>query len=274
MTTKIILSSIMACSVSMALAVPKGINYKAATKGTFRTLSNQAFKSGEELKYRLHWGAIDGGEVKIKISDSNKKVKGRSLMHVVAEGRTLPTFDMVYKVRDRYESYIDKTGLFPWIFVRRVDEGGYKIKQDYTFYQHKSMVNQGDGKAPVQVPNFVQDMVSSYYYARTLDFTNAKVGQIYTVPTFVDGETFNLQIKYMGKETIKLRKGKFKCLKFQPVVIEGRTFKNSDDLQVWITDDKNRIPILVKADIFLGSIKMEVVEYKNLLNPIAKVEKK
>jgi len=181
---------------------------------------------------------------------------------------------MVYKVRDRYESYIDKDGMFPWIFVRRVNEGGYKIKQDYTFFQHKKVVDLGEDNKMTKVPSFVQDMVSSFYYARTLDFTDIKPGKIFTISTFVDGETFDLKVKYITTETVKLRKGKFRCMKFQPVVIEGRTFKKSDDLEVWITADKNRIPILVKANIFLGAIKMEVVDYKNLLNPIAKVGKK
>ena len=258
---------------SAASAIPPGESFRHVSASSFRTVSNSSFKAGEELRYRLHYGIIDAGEAIIKVKNSSKKVKGRSLLHVVAEGRSLPAFDPVYRVRDRYESYIDKDGLFPWVFVRRVNEGGYKIQQDYTFFQHQNKVDVGNGKQQ-KVPSFVQDMVSSYFYARTLDYSNAKVGQVFSFKTFVDEEVFELKVKYMGKETIKLRKGKFRCLKFQPVVIEGRTFKDSEDLKVWITDDKNRIPILIKAEIFLGSIKMEVVEYKNLLNPIAKVEKK
>ena len=179
----------------------------------------------------------------------------------------------MFRVRDRYESYLDKDGMFPWVFVRRVNEGGYKISQDYTFFQHKKTAKVTKG-SEMEVPSFVQDMVSSFYYSRTLDFSSLKVGDQLSIKTLVDDEVIDLKVKYMGKETIKLRKGKFRCLKFQPVVIEGRTFKKSDDLKVWITDDKNRIPILVKANIFLGALKMEVVEYKNLLNPIAKVERK
>lgn len=271
---KVIFTSILSLSFLGAMAVPAAIDYTLSAAGSFRSVKNQAFKVGEELRYRLHYGAIDAGEVNIKVENSSKKVKGRSLLHVVAEGKSLPTFDMVYKVRDRYESYIDRDGMFPWVFVRRVNEGGYKINQDYTFFQHKNQVDLGKDNKLAKVPSFVQDMVSAYYYARTLDFDNIKPGKVYTIPTFVDEETFDLKVKFIGMETIKLRKGKFKCMKFQPVVIEGRTFKKSDDLEVWITADKNRIPILVKANIFLGSIKMEVVEYKNLLNPIAKVDKK
>lgn len=257
------------CSASFA--VPQQFKVKEYSTTSFRTISHSTFKAGEELKYRLHYGAIDAGEAVIKVKKSDKKAKGRSLLHVVAEGKSISAFDMFFKVRDRYESYIDEKGVFPWVFVRRVNEGGYKINQDYTFFQHKSKVDNGEGKQ-FEVPKFSQDMISSFFYARTLDYDNAKVGQTFTVQTFVDDQMYDLKIKYMGKETVKLRKGKFKCMKFQPIVQEGRIFSSSEDLQVWITDDKNRIPILVKSKILVGSIKMEVVDYKNLANPIAKVE--
>ena len=268
------LTTLALCAlVGSAVAVPKGGTGSELAVTGFRTVSNKAFAAGEFLRYRLHYGWVDAGEATIEVKESSRKVKGRSLLHIIGIGKSLSAFDVVYRVRDRYESYVDKQGLFPWVFVRRVDEGGFKINQDYTFYQHKDQVDVGNGKT-YDTPKFCQDMVSSFFYARTLDFTNLKPGDIVEVPTFVDEEIFHLKVKFMGRETIKLRRGKFRCMKFQPIVQEGRTFEKSDDLQVWITDDKNRIPILAKANIIFGSIKMEVVEYKNLLNPIAKVEKK
>src|SRR5690606_14615822 len=117
---------------NIAVAIPPSESFHFTSSSSFRTVSNKSFKAGEELRYRIHYGPIDAGEAIIKIENSTKKVKGRSLLHVIAEGRSLPAFDPVYRVRDRYESYIDKEGLFPWVFARRVNEGGYKIEQDYT----------------------------------------------------------------------------------------------------------------------------------------------
>jgi hypothetical protein len=238
---------------------------------TYRKVTNDAFKVGEELRYRLHYGFIDAGEAVLTVKSCDKKVNGRELLHVEGVGRTLGGFDWFFKVRDRYESYLDAEGMFPWLFVRRVNEGGYEIKQDYTFMQHKSKVDNGEGKT-FDVPMNVQDMISAFYYARTINFDNAKKGDVFTVNCFLDDQMYPLKIKFLGKETISIREGKYRCLKFVPVVQTGRIFKTEDDLNVWITDDKNKIPILAKAKIAVGSIKMEVVEFKNLASPLAKVK--
>ncbi|MFP5471285.1 MAG: DUF3108 domain-containing protein [Bacteroidia bacterium] len=242
----------------------------AENEVTLRQVKHNAFGVGEKLTYRLHYGAIDAGEAIIKVESASKKIKDRELLHVVGEGKSISAFDWFFKVRDRYESYIDKDGVFPWLFIRRVDEGGFKINQDYTFYQHKKKVS--DGQTLYNVPENIQDMISSFYYARTLDYSTAKVGDVFTINTFVDGEIFPLKIKYLGKETVKIRNGKYRCLKFAPVIQTGRVFKSEEDLNVWITDDGNKIPLLAKAKILVGSIKMELTKYENLANPIAKVD--
>ncbi len=237
----------------------------------FRTIKNEAFKEGEVLRYRVHYGFVDAGEAILKVNACDKKVQGRKLFHVEGTGKSLGAFDWFFKVRDRYESYMDDQGVFPWLFVRRVNEGGYEIKQDYTFLQNKNKVDLGEGKS-MDAPAHIQDMLSSFYYARTLNFENAKVGDVFTINTICDAELFPLKIKYMGKETVSLRSGKYRCMRFVPVVSTGRVFKKNEDLSVWITDDKNKIPILAKAKIFVGSIKLEAVEFKGLANPVAKVK--
>jgi hypothetical protein len=236
-----------------------------------RSINYKSFAAGEKLTYRLHYGAIDAGEATLRVEKSSKKVRDRELLHVIGEGKSISAFDWFFKVRDRYESYIDKDGVFPWLFIRRIDEGGFKLSQDYTFYQHKKKVT--DGKKTFNVPENVQDMISAFYYARTIDFSKAKPGDIFTINTFVDNEIFPMKIKYAGKETIKIRNGKYRCMKFYPVIQTGRIFKHEEDLSVWISDDGNKIPILAKAKILVGSIKMELTDYENLANPISKVEK-
>lgn len=244
---------------------------KTTSTATYRKVEHTAFVAGEELRYRMHYGFVDAGEAVLKVKECEKKINGRKLLHMEATGRTISAFDWFYVVRDRYESYMDSEGVFPWLFVRRVNEGGYIINQDYAYLQHKKKVDNGEGKS-FDIPEAAQDMISSFYYARTLDFSNAKKGDIFTIPVFYDDTNFPLKIKYMGKETIKLRMGKYKCIKFAPVVEKGRVFKSEDDLSVWISDDQNKIPLLAKAKILVGSIKMEVVEYKNLAGPISEVK--
>jgi hypothetical protein len=238
----------------------------------YRKVENSAFQTGEKITYVLHYGILNAGEATLEVKKTDKKINGRKVLHVVGTGRSISAFDLFYKVRDTYESYIDEESIIPWTFVRRVNEGGYKINQDYSFDHPKKKVDNGTGKK-FDVPTNVQDMISAFYYARTMDFSKAKTGDIFTINLFYDDTNFPLKIKYMGKETVSIRMGKYKCMKFIPVVEKGRVFKSEEDLTVWISDDKNQIPILAKAKIMVGSIKMEVQEYSGLASPISKVKK-
>lgn len=234
-----------------------------------RSVKQDAFARGEILKYRLHYGAMNAGTATIEVKDEVKEIGGRKTYHVVGLGQSKGAFDWVFKVRDRYESYIDEDALAPWIFIRRVDEGGYKIDQDYIFNHFTKKVNTGSDNI-FDVPDYCQDMISCFYYARTVDFSNAKEGDVFEFSGFVDKEVFPIKIKYIGKETISADIGKVRCLKFCPIVQKGRIFKKEEDLQVWITDDKNHVPIRAKASILVGSIKMDLTEYSGLANPISK----
>ena len=235
----------------------------------FRKIKNESFKVGEKLTYRLHYGIIDAGEAVLEVQESKIKAKGRDLFKVVGVGRSIRAFDWFFKVRDRYESYIDTESIIPWFFIRRVNEGGYKIKQDYTLHQDLQFVDDGNNK--INTPKNIQDMLSAYYYARTLDFQSAEIGDIFEFNTIVDEEIFPLKIKFLGREEIKIRTGKYKALKFCPIIQTGRVFQKEEDLTVWISDDKNKIPLCGKAKILFGSIKLEVIKYEGLLNPIAKL---
>ncbi len=242
----------------------------AGPDGTsLRTIKNEAFARGERIKYRVHYGFVDAGEAVIEITQDNKQIAGRNTMHVVGKGYSKGAFDWFFKVRDQYESYIDEDAVVPWVFIRRVNEGGYKITQNQVYNQYKGIVD-SDGKS-FTVPDGIQDMISAFYYARTLDFSNAKEGDMFNLTCFMDNEIFPLKIKYVGRENVELGIGTFKCLKFRPVVQKGRIFKHEEDLNVWITDDKNKIPVRAQASILVGSIKMDLKEYSGLANPISKV---
>ena len=232
---------------------------------------NNAFAPGEYLRFRLHYGIIDAGEAELTVKDAPRSFFGRPAYHIVGTGQTLGAFNWFFKVRDRYETYLDANGVFPWVFIRNIEEGSYTKHQTYRFFQHKAAVQTHKGETFSILP-FSQDMLSSFYYARTLDFTHAKVGDVFTIPAFVDDEKYPVKIKFMGREELKSRTGTYRCLKFVPVVQEGRIFEEEEDLTVWISDDKNKVPILAKAKVLVGSIKMELVEYANLVNPIAKVD--
>jgi hypothetical protein len=77
----------------------------------------------------------------------------------------------------------------------------------------------------------------------------------------------------MGRTTLNLDKGKFKVMIFMPVVMKGRVFKNEEDLTVYVSDDDNKIPLQIKANILIGSVKMTLTDYSGLKNPLtSKIE--
>ena len=232
-----------------------------------RTQPNEAFIRGEKLTYRMHYGFINAGEVVMQVTDENKLIGGRNTFHVVGTGYTNSSFDLFFSVRDKYESYIDEDAIVPWLFMRRVNEGGYKISQNEIFNHNKHTMDK-DGKC-FDVPENVQDMTSAFYYARTMDFSNAKAGDVFQFPCFVDDTVWPLRIKYIGKETINSDIGKIRCIKFHPVVQKGRVFKKEEDMTAWISDDKNKIPVRAEAKIAVGSVKMDLTEYSGLANPLA-----
>ena len=232
---------------------------------------NIAFKEGEVLTYRMHYGAMNAGMAVLEVKPDLIEVNGRKVYHIVGNGFTIGSADWFFKVRDRYETYMDKDALLPWLFVRRVDEGGYKFSQDYSFNHYTKKVDIGNGEK-YDVPLGVQDMVSAFYSARNLDLSNAKEGDTYSVDCFVDKELWPLKIKFLGREEIKTDLGKFRCLKFVPIVQKGRVFKKDEDLLVWISDDLDHMPMRAQAKVLVGSIKMDITAVKNLSNPCRKVD--
>ena len=234
------------------------------------SMNNDAFKRGELLSFRLHYGVIDAGIASLAVTEEAREIGGRKTFHVVGLGVSKGTFDWFFKVRDRYETYIDEEAMVPWVFVRRVSEGGYQMKQDYVFNHYSEKVDVGEGKTYDIEPN-MQDMLSAFYHARNLDLSSAKPGEIYSLKCFMDKEVWPLKIKFIGRETVTTDAGTFKCLKFRPIVQKGRVFKKEEDLNIWITDDKNHIPVKGQANILVGSVKMELTNYSGLANPVSKV---
>ncbi|MCC6385625.1 MAG: DUF3108 domain-containing protein [Bacteroidia bacterium] len=239
----------------------------SAEEEVFKKVPNHAFTLNEALEYRVHYGLINAGEARLEVQSDIKTRNGRKTYHVIGTGKTTGMFDWFFKVRDRYESYIDTQSLLPVHFVRRVNEGGYIINQDVDFnhYENKAVSQ----KATINVPDNIQDLISAYYYARNLNFDTAKTGSVYPLSTYLDDEVIDLKLKYIGKEKIKVSAGTFNCLKFRPVLQKGRVFKEQEGMTIWISDDKNKIVIRAEAEILVGSVKMDLKQYSGLANSLS-----
>jgi len=267
-------SSIVSIVVAGGLLAftPDNEKLKAETD-PLRNLKQSAFKKGEFLRYDVSYGFFDTAEATLEIKKTSKKINWRNTMHIVGKGWSKGALNWFFKVEDRYETYIDEEAILPWKFIRHVREGGYKLDRNISFnhYSNKATVFENDKKNYSVEPNS-QDLLSAFYYARTLDLQSAKTGQEYIINTFFDREMYPLKIKFLGKEEVKTELGTFNCLKFRPLVEEGRVFKEEEDMTIWISDDANKVPIRVKSDLLVGSINMDLVEYKNLVGSLNEVD--
>jgi hypothetical protein len=229
-----------------------------------RYSANQAFTYGEELNYRVHYGFINAASIKIKVADKPADIKGRSTYNIEAKGRTYSSFDWAYRVRDHFETYLDSQSIAPLKYFKSVEEDKYK-DVDLVYYDHEKKYMVGKKKS-MAMPSYVQDIVSGMFYARTIDFNSAYVGQTFPIDIYLDQKIYNLKFKYVGKEVIRTDVGKVRCIKLQPQLVVDRVFKDEDDMTIWVSDDLNKVPIRVQADIYVGSLKVDLTSYKGLRN--------
>lgn len=246
--------------------------YSSNGQKVFRTIDNKAFKAGERLKFRIHYGFIDAGNATMEIKSEMKNIGGRPCYHIVATGETVGAFDWFFKVRDRYESIVDSQAIIPWLFFRRVNEGGYTVNQNVSF-NHFTDSAKSDKKT-IAIADNTQDLISAFYFSRTFDATNVKVGDIYPIPGYLDDNTLPLNVKFIGRDVIKTKVGTIKCMGFRPMLQEGRVFKENESMTVWVSDDDNHIPVRVQAEVLVGAIKMDLVSFENISGPLSVVKDK
>lgn len=244
-----------------------------ATHGQeLRKLENTAFQRGEKISYRVFYdsyitGNVNAGIASLEIRPDNEVIAGRNTMNVVGIGRTRGAFNFFFRVVNRYETYLDEEAIVPLLFIRRINEGGYKKSQDVVFNQFENIAVSNTATVPV-IPN-VQDIISAFYYLRTYDYDDAEVGDIYDVSFFLDDTVYVSRVVFDGREEVNTRIGTFRTLRFKPQVLAGDVFSQPYPMTLWISDDKNKIPVMAQSGIIVGSVKMELIEYSGLKNPMS-----
>lgn len=232
-----------------------------AQDSQFRTIENNAFDVGERLTFDVKYGFITAGVAEMYIP-KKRRIAGRDVYHVTFKVNSVSSFDSFYKVRDRYESYIDVEGLFPWRFEQHIREGGFSMDFSAFFDQRKGKVKTSDGS--YEIPLYVNDIVSAFYFFRTMDFSKLAVGEKIRLENFYRDTVYPLDVKYLGKETIKVDAGEFDCIMVEPIIEAGGLFKSEGNIIVWLSDDELKIPVKVKTKILIGSIDAELTEYEGL----------
>jgi hypothetical protein len=233
----------------------------------FCGIRNKTFQAGETITFKVYYTLgvyVTAGEASFRTT--LERMNNKPVYHIVGEGKTYSFYDNFFKVRDKYETYIDTATLQPYKFIRNVYEGGYKKYENITFNQTANTAVTSDGV--FKVPNCIQDVLSSIYYARNIEFDKYKVNDKIPFTMFLDNETYNLYLRYLGKETVKTKYGKFKAIKFKPLLIKGTIFEGGEKMTVWVSDDGNRIPVRIESAISVGSIKVDMMGYQGLKYPV------
>ena len=249
----------------------------AGEKRVYRELPNESFGTGERLEYRVHMGFVNAGYGVMQISDGVFQINGRPCYKVDVYGETTGLTKVFYDVKDNWGTYLDTAAIVPHRFYRYIKENRYR-KNEIVDFEHKkdtAVVSKLDKqtkelreKRYYPIPSDVQDLISGYYYLRVLDFDKMPIGKVLSIDAFFDEELYDFKVRYLGKEKVNTKLGKFHGIVLAPIMPKNSLFRGEDAIKVWLSDDKNKIPLKVKASMFVGAIEVDITHYSNLKNPL------
>jgi hypothetical protein len=228
---------------------------------------DKAFKDGEWLSFKIKYGWFNASKASLEIN--LEKLDGKAVYHIKGFGQSTGLLDVFFKVRDRYETYIDTSEVIPYKFIRDLSEGGYTKNKMIRFNHEKMTATVHDYKYDTihkhKFTDNTQDMLSALYHLRNeVENDKLKIGDEFTLNMFFDEQNFDFKTKFLGREVIETKFGKIKCLMFKPYVKSGRVFKEQESVTFWISDDKNKVPIQIVAELAVGSISVKLDQFKGL----------
>ncbi len=239
-------------------------NYNANAE-ELRKADNNAFTYGERLDYKVGYSFVTAGRGYFQIMPKIAKINDRKSYDIKFRVYSLESLRWIYQVDDAYSTILDAEALLPWKFQQRIREGKYKKDASVEFDQYKNTAF--DGNKTYNVPNDIFDIVSAFYYVRTLNLKNMRNGTIFYLQNFFDGKVNKLGVKIHKRETITVEAGTFETIKIEPLVVKGGLFKSEGNIFIWLTDDENKMPVKVSTKILIGDVYAELTKYSGLKNP-------
>ncbi len=250
-------------AVADSLAKKRSADSLAAHQ--MRRIKNDAFRVGERLVFDVNYGYITAGEAVMAIS-AYDTVAGRKTFRVQFTVNSLPSFSWIYRVEDRYLTFIDAEAIAPLRFEQHIREGSYKRDFIAEFDHVKKIAQTSDGQHPI--PPYVHDILSAFYYVRTVDLSTYKTGDMLMLQNFYKDTSYELAVKILGRQELEVAAGTFRTVVVEPLVKEGGLFKSEGRIVIWLTDDAVKMPIRVNTKVVIGSIDTELREYSGLIGPV------
>ena len=238
---------------------------EAEAKFQLRVIPNLAFGLGERLVFDVNYGFITAGEATLQVAGTDT-LDGRVCYRIEFRVNSLPSFAWIYRVVDRYVTYIDEETIAPWKFEQHVREGSYSRDFTAAFDQRKHIATTSEGTYPI--PPYVHDILSAFYFARTLDYGPMKPGDQVQMYNFYKDKTYELGVRFLGRQDLDVAAGTFKTVVIEPLVKEGGLIKSEGRIVIWLTDDDRKIPVRVNTKVVIGSIDTELREYAGVRGPV------
>ncbi|TAH18405.1 MAG: DUF3108 domain-containing protein [Cytophagales bacterium] len=243
----------------------------------YRTVKHNGFTRGEKLTYLVHYGFINAGEATVEMNKELHTLNDRPCYRVEIKGKTIGLITTTFDVDDSWISYIDTLAVIPHQFARKIKENNYR-KEEVTFFDHirkKATVKSVTGTDPevkkdFSVPANVQDMVSGYYFLRTLDFDKYKAKDTIVIDGFFEEKVYSLKVVYKGKEKLQTKFGRIQTAVLSPIMPENALFDGRDAIRFYVSDDPNRVPIKIEARMFVGAIELDLIDHKGLVSKFRK----
>lgn len=238
-------------------------------------IKNTTFIKGEKIDYRLHYGLITGAYPTLSAYDKDYTIGGVPCHRLEVYGKSVGMINKLFKVKDIWRSYVDTTSMLPVYAFRQINEGNYKLQEDlYLNRNAKGQVKVIKDKGKEKEEKFynaqegIHDIVSGFYYFRNIDYTSKTVGSTVAVKVFFEDELYDLKVKYLGKEELKTTLGTIESYKLAPIVPDNDLFDGQESIVFWLSADQNKIPLKIKANMFVGAVELDINQYQNLRHPI------
>jgi|WetSurMetagenome_2_1015567.scaffolds.fasta_scaffold181960_2 hypothetical protein len=251
---------------SIRVAVDSVARFQDSLKAApLRKLKNEAFGVGERLVFEVNYGFITAGEAVMEVTGYDS-VAGHKCYRVEFTVNSVPSFSWVYKVEDRYLTFIDVETLAPWKFEQHIREGTYRRDFIAEFDQVNRVARTTEGNFPT--PQYVHDIMSAFYYARIMDFSTYRQGDGILLSNFYKDKSYDLKVNFLGRQELETEAGTFNTIVVEPLVKEGGLFKSEGRIVIWLSDDERKIPVRVNTKIVIGSIDTELKSYSGLIGPL------
>jgi len=230
---------------------------------------------GETLDYEISWGFITAGNARMLI----RKAKNANELEIISRAWNNGAFETIFPVKDTVKSIVSADSLLPKIFDQKISEGSYKRKaiMNYNFKIKRASLKDTAYKGStlrygldtvITLKGGERCILSAFYLARILKL---EPGDTAYFDAIGGKKTYKLKIICHGREVINTVLGKKKCLIIEPVIQGDGLFKAKGKLTIWLTDDDERLPVVMKSEIAIGSIKATLTGVKYDVNKVPSI---